>query len=252
MRTKKEIVDKINDSKKTKVEEAKIEKVDYIKKYGLIVGLILVLIIVSVGYVFINREESDAIKFKEEYEKLNGTSNSVGKEHMSVQIKDNNPIIYTNYEEVFNILDNGTAVIYFGFPSCPWCRALINPLFDASVEAGIDKIYYLNNMEDRDTKILGEDGKIVIKKDSTDEYKKLVEKLYDHLGVYEGLKDKTIKRLYFPTVLFVKDGKVVDIHIGTLDEQEDPRVPFTEDERQELVKILKEKMNKLIICDSSC
>ena len=45
-------------------------------------------------------------------------------------------------EEIFDILD-GTGIIYFGFPECPWCRNAVPVLLDAAEEVGIEKIYYI-------------------------------------------------------------------------------------------------------------
>ena len=56
---------------------------------------------------------------------------------------------------------NSSGVIYFGFPECPWCRNAVSVLLDAASETGIDKIYYMNNRDDRDIQSL-KDGKISI------------------------------------------------------------------------------------------
>ena len=106
-------------------------------------------------------------------------------------------------------------------------------------------------MEDRDSKELV-DGEIVIKKNGTKNYYKLVEKLESVLGEYEGLNDSNIKRLYYPTVIFVKDGKIVDSHIGTVDSQENPSVFLNDEQYKELKDTLVNKMTKLIVCDGAC
>ena len=63
-----------------------------------------------------------------------------------------------------------------------------------------------------------------------------------------------IKRLYFPTVVFIKDGKILNIHIGTLEEQTDPYTPLTEKQKDTLKNIYKTNILKTIDtkCDDKC
>lgn len=218
---------------------------------------ILMLVLLSILFIknldagMSQEENSDALKFKQEYESLNEVRNGE-KEYTSITIPDDNPMIYSSYEDIEKIITNGTGVIYFGFPKCPWCRNAVPVLIDAAKEVGLDKIYYFNALEIRDIKSLDQDGNIITEKEGTEEYKKLVELLYDHLEVYEGLNDDTIKRLYFPTVVFVEDGKVLGIHISTVESQTDPNTSLTNSEYTELKNIYSSYMLKMmgIICDA--
>lgn len=198
--------------------------------------------------------KTDAIKFKEEYETLNNKTNDNGKKYVNISVDEENPFVYASYEEVIDIIGNGTGVIYFGFPECPWCRNAVPVLIDAAQELGVDKIYYYNALSIRDTKSLDETGNIVTDKKGTDEYYKLVDLLSDVLTPYEGLNDESIKRLYFPTVVYVKDGKVLASTIGTVDSQENPYVKLTTEQSNELKNIYIDNMNKVfdILCDEAC
>ena len=60
-----------------------------------------------------------------------------------------------------------------------------------------------------------------------------------------GLNDDTIKRLYFPTVIFVKDGKVIGSHSGTVASQTDPSIALNESEHNELKKIYTDYMKTI-------
>ena len=196
-------------------------------------------------------KNNDAKEFKQEYENLNGVING-DKTIKAINIPEENPMVYATYEEIEDVITNKTGVIYFGFPECPWCRNAVPVLIDAANEVGVDKIYYFNALEIRDIKSLDDAGNIVVEKEGTEEYKKLVQLLYDYLGEYEGLNDPTIKRLYFPTVLFVKDGNIIGSHMGTVDSQENPYVSLTNSEYEQLKDIYSGYMLKVlgIICEN--
>lgn len=217
------------------------------KKLLIIVPVLASLLIVIMSYSLLKDGLNiDSIKFKEEYESLNN-------EKIKINIPNNNPIVYASYKKVIDIIENDTAVIYFGFPECPWCRNAVPVLFDAAKEMGIDKIYYYNALDIRDKKSL-DNNKIVIEKEGTEEYKQLVKLMYQYLPAYEGLNDETIKRLYFPTVLFIKEGNIIGLHKSTVDTQNDSNIPLNKKQYNELKTIYTDYMNKTfdIICDESC
>ena len=224
----------------------------------LILAPVLALLIIIIAVFGLNKnsntEVKDAVKFKEEYESLNGQKNDNGKEYVNISVDEENPFVYASYDEVVDIIENGTGVIYFGFPECPWCRNAVPVLIDAAQELGVDKIYYYNALSIRDTKSLDENGNIVTDKKGTDEYYKLVDLLSNVLTPYEGLNDESIKRLYFPTVVYVKDGEVLASTIGTVDSQEDPYIKLTNDQYNELKNTYMDNMNKVynILCDEAC
>lgn len=212
---------------------------------------LIILVIAGIAFIFL-KPESMASRFKLEYESLNGQKTDDGREYMEVNINNDNKIVYADYKTIFDVLD-GTGVIYFGFPECPWCRNAVPVLLEAAEESGIKQIYYLNNHDDRDTKVL-KDGEVITEKEGTSNYNKLLEKLGDKASVYEGLEDKTIKRLYYPTVVFVKNGEITDYIEGTVESQEDPYTALTKDQRQELKDKYKSAINNLLSCeqDSKC
>lgn len=206
----------------------------------------VVLLIGMITFIYL-RPESTATRFKLEYESLNGKENESGETYPNVNIPNDNKIVYSNYDQIFEVLDD-TGVIYFGYPKCPWCRNAVPVLLEAAEEVGINQIYYLNNETDRDTKVL-KDGKVITEKEGSDNYNKLLEKLGDKVSTYEGLEDESIKRLYFPTVVVVKDGEITDYIEGTVDSQKDPYTPLTKTQRQELKDKYIEAMRNLLSCD---
>lgn len=220
-------------------------------KIILILSAILILL---TTFALINNNSNDSIKFKLEYEKLNNKDNGYGNNYLTLNIDINNKIKYSSFKEIEKILTNDTGVIYFGFPECPWCRNMIEPLLSAANESEIKTIYYFNAKDIRDVKKLNENNEIITEKEGTEEYKKLIDLLYDNLGEYEGLNDKTIKRLYFPTVVFVKEGKIKNIHIGTLDEQKNPFKPLDEKQKNNLKNLYLKYISsiKSSQCDDKC
>jgi len=185
------------------------------------------------------KKETDEIKFKKEYEDLNGKEKENGNGNYSIlEISKNNKMKYSSEKEILELLENGTGVIYFGFPECPWCRNLVTELISVAQNENLEQIYYLNALSIRDIKKLDDDGNVITEKEGTKNYYKIVSILEEHLGVYEGLNDESIKRLYFPTVVFIKDGKIINVHIGTVDSHEDGNKKLTKKQKDELHEVL--------------
>lgn len=196
----------------------------------------------------------DERKFEKEYESLNEKYNEeTKKKTMTIDIMEDNNIKYATVNEIIELLENGTGVIYFGFPECPWCRNAVPVLIKTALEYDIDPIYYYNAYSIRDTKHL-ENGTIVTDKEGTEEYNKILELLGNKASIYEGLENEEIKRLYFPTVVFVKNGEIVDIVVGTVDSQDDPFISLTKEQTDELEKKYTDGINKVydILCDENC
>lgn len=263
MKDKKTIL--VESARKNKVSDAIVDRDNQNILGYFIVGLALLLLISCGIYWAVAKEDSaedsntraDALKFKNEYEQFNHQQEN-DQSYSSVSIPEDNPVEYASFEKVFQILEQGTGVIYFGFPECPWCRALIPVLLEVAEDVGVETIYYLNALEDRDILELDDKNKVVTKKEATKEYQRLVEKLDAYLSDYvlTTKKKKEIqtgkKRLYFPTVVFVKDGEVVGFHEGTVESQVDPKKELSEQQKEELVQQLKEYMQNIYTCDGVC
>ena len=175
--------------------------------------------------------------FSSEYAALNGQITEDGlHQYAAVTLPQDHPFIYAEFNEIVRTLTEGTGVIYLGFSECPWCRCLIPALEQAYRDSGSSgKILCYNALEYRDVRTLDENGNIITEKPATEEYEELVQLLYDHLGPYEGLNDPAIRRIYFPTVVFVRDGEILSVHCSTLEEQTNPYVPLTDEQFDALV-----------------
>lgn len=235
------------------------------KKGSILIIMLVFLFSIFIGYEYFQDKKAttsqDALNFEKEYEKLNNRVNSNNnKVYPTVDISSDNPIKYSSYDEIFQILESGTGVIYLGFPECPWCRNLVPVLLSAAKEVELDTLYYLNISEDRDLLLLDENKNIITEKEGNKKYFELVSKLDQILDEYiltanDGSEVKTgEKRIYLPLVIFVKNGEIVGYHDGTVESQEDPYVALTDRENEELLLSLIEIMGKASpsVCDDKC
>lgn len=147
------------------------------KKKGIIIGITILAIVGAILiYEFVPREESVSNKkFNEEY----------------TLVDKDNVYVYKSINEIINVLSNGTGIVYLGFPECPWCQRYVVYLNNLAKEYNIEEIYYYNIKDARSN--------------NTKEYQKIVEILKDLLP-YD---DNGNKKVFVPTVVFVKNGKVI-------------------------------------------
>jgi len=245
------------------IKEAKIsalegEKMNSKKNAGIVILLIsmilLVLILVFLYFDWMLDDDGTnhltAEDFKREYEKFNGKTDSNGNLYMNLSIPSNHVVQYASYQRIFSLLERGTGVIYFGTPQNFQCRNLVPVLLEAAQETGLDTIYYLDISFTRDEKELDSSFEIVTTKEGSTNYQKLLKELDSVLESYDGLEDDSIKRVYFPTVIFVKDGEIVSSFIGTKNENSSDEL--TEQEENILKTDLIKKMNQVITCDDAC
>jgi len=235
------------------------------KKFILITVTVLAIAVIGVMVVTLfmsdNQSKKDAIRFKEEYTALNGTLNEKNsKTYPTVEIDDLNPFVYKTEEEIINILENGNGIIYFGFSTCPWCRYGVNILSKSAINTGISEIIYLDIKDMRSSLELDENDHVVVKKDGSEFYKKLLQILDSELEDYyltneDGKKIKTNeKRIYAPTVITVKKGKIENIHVGTTESHNDGYREMTKEEQEDLFGIYTNMFKRHIdeYCDEAC
>ena len=230
------------------------------KSNKIYLGIILVCTVLVIGLcvyaIATHKEEklTDALKFKKEYESLNEVVNENNeKQYMEIFIDEENPIVYKTGQEIVEIMKNEDAIIYFGFATCPWCRNAVPVLLDAAKELNVDKIYYVDILDIRDTYKFSGSIEPEQTKKGTDAYYnilKILDKKLDKFYVKDeagNMYDTGVKRLYAPTVVGVKNGKVVGFHEATVESQTDPYIVLTDKQKEELKKEYKtiiEAVNK--------
>lgn len=219
------------------------------------------LIVISLFLITGCGKETDAEKFKREYESLNGkTIENTKYEYPTVEISKDNAIKYSSYDEVLDLLTDGTGVIYLGYETCPWCRSAVPVLLDAADAVGMEKILYINMKNERDQIKVKEDGTLEVIYEGTEGYKKLLTRLDPILDEYtlEDLHGNTVsaneKRIFVPIVIFVREGEIVSYHIDTVPSQTNPFEALNEEQVNELMDIYINNMHKVLndVCDSNC
>lgn len=185
-------------------------------------------------------KNTDAIKFKEEYEKLNGEKNRNGVTYREVEIDEENPFVFATAEEIQDKIDNKeTFAVYFGFNSCPWCRSIITTLIEVADDLNIEKIYYVDVLDIRDTYELNSKNKPEKTKDGSEGYNNLINSLANVLSDYTLTteKGKTVqvgeKRIYAPNLVSVVDGKAQKLNTGISEMQTDSMMELTDEMKKD-------------------
>ncbi len=143
---------------------------------------------------------------------------------MEYDIPKDNPFIYFNTKEMLSFMENGSGIIYFGFPECPWCVETISILEDVLEEKNVDKVYYYNPKK--------------IREKNTKSYQKLLKILGENLLEDESGNPK----LYVPDIYVLEKGKIIahdnslSVVSGNVDDY------LTEEKR----KLLKKDLTKLV------
>ena len=226
--------------------------------------LAAIVLVLNIQKVITNNSQTDGIKFKEEYEKLNGKKNDQGKKYREITIDSKNKIVYKTTEEVLELIDKKKSfVLYFGFDTCPWCRSVVPTLASISKELN-QEVYYIDVKDIRDTFELDDDNKPKLVKKGSKDYSKLLEKLEPVLEDYT-LTDSDNneikvgeKRIYAPSIVSVIDGKAKELTTGISEKQTDGYMKLTKEMEKEtynkIKKVLKQVSDKNNTCylDKGC
>ena len=197
--------------------------------------IIILLLVLSLGLYGCGKQ-TDAEKFKEEYESVNGQksgSNTI----RSLTIDEENPFVYKEASDIVKAInDEETFIIYFGFNTCPWCRSVLPYLIKTAKENNIDEIYYVDVKTIRDTMEYDEETKeFKTTKEAGKGYLELTELLGNILSDY-NLTDKDgksistgTKRIYAPNVVVVENGVALGMTTGISELQTDGYMELTKE-----------------------
>lgn len=172
-------------------------------------GAAFYLLFVDDGVPNVDETKKDNYKFSVEYTK----------------VPMDNVYNYKTEEEIIEILEKGSGVVYLGFPECPWCQSYAVYLNEVVKDNGIENIYYLNIKE--------------MRSNNTENYQKIVSLIEQVLPNDENGN----KRIYVPQVVVVKNGKIIG---GDNETSYDVTGTPSEYWTSEAIANLKQKLNNLI------
>lgn len=195
---------------------------------------ILIIVLLCVSTIGCGKE-TDAVKFKKEYENINNKETE-NKEHKyrELNISKDNPFVYATADEIVKKIDNKESfIVYFGFKECPWCRSVLEEMIHAAKDKNVKTIYYVDVKDIRDVKELAGDGEVKTVKKGTKGYMALVDKLGNVLDEYTltNKDDEEIevgeKRIYAPNLVSVSNGEALQLEDGISDDLKDPYSKLT-------------------------
>lgn len=211
----------------------------------------LFIFLLSISLVGCGQEqETDAKKFKSDYESLNGGVNASGNAHRTVSIPEENPFVYATAEEIVEKLENGeTFYVYFGSKLCPWCRSVIEKTIEVANKNNIKTIYYVDIWDDEGNEILRdkytlENGVPTLTYEGTESYSKLLLSLDNVLEEYiltdqEGNRISiNEKRIYAPNFIYIENGRAIRLTNGASEKQTNSRGELTAEILEDQEKIL--------------
>ena len=133
------------------------------------------------------------------------------------------------FDEAIDIFKNGdSAILYFGFPKCPWCQEAVPILKEEAAKAG-KEVLYVQTRDDELNRLY------------TDEQRDEIE---PYISEYMEKDDDGNPAIFVPLVINVKDGKAVAGHVGTVDGHDAHERSMTEDEKKQLTEIYSSLLNE--------
>ncbi|MGI6509938.1 MAG: hypothetical protein ACOX1L_05080 [Erysipelotrichaceae bacterium] len=178
--------------------------------------------------------KTDNIRFKEEYESINGQLNESGKTITTIEIDENNSIKYIEQQEVIDSLINGTHVVYFGWPECSWCRRALPVLIDTVNQYPGMRIYYFSIRQAREDYENGVDSQLAALYKEVS--KVLLMSEIDFSEISE-VDDNGVLKIVASMLIFVKDGEVIGAHRRTVESHFDSYEELTKAQIAELKDI---------------
>ena len=219
------------------------------------------IVILLIGILlFTGCSNKNALKFKEDYESINGKEIGENK-YRDVSIDKDNPFVEVDAEKILDMIEKDeTFYVYFGDKKCPWCRSVIEKAIKVSKDYDVKKIYYVSIWDDdfneilRDKYKLNDKGKVEKVSDGTDTYNKLLKEFDSLLSDYtltdNNKKEVKVgeKRIYAPNFIYVNNGKAVKMTEGISDKQKDAFEELSDEILADEEKLFKEFFNNSTQC----
>ena len=198
-----------------------------------------------------NKELTDALKFKKQFEDVSSIENPYTKEkYINIEISEENPFIYKTGKEIVDILKNESALIFMGYPESDLTRIILPIFIDVLKDNRINQVYYLDIFDIRDEYKYA--GSIVpeLVHEGTNAYKEIVLYLDSYLPRYyvedpDGNRyDTAVKRVYTPTFMAVKNGEIIGYYSGVSTNHTEDNYKLNDEEKEMIKKELQELISK--------
>ena len=170
---------------------------------------IIIIILMGTVLLFLRNDKpittltDDEIKFKNEFEKFNLVQVN-NEELITLDIDDDNNVVYANDNNIIDLLTKDTNIIYFGYAESNECRKALQVLLKTLKEEDIDKLYYYNIKELIDS---------IDNEKSKELYNKIIGVIgEDVLTNFEEEDKLDLKKIIMPTIVFIKDGKYIGLY----------------------------------------
>ena len=228
------------------------------KKIWMLAGCVALAIVLTACSNKKDTVKTDAERFKEEYESINGTIREKdGKTIRTITIDADNPIVYATAEEIAQKIDSQeTFAVYFGFKDCPWCRSIVPTLIECAKDLQLSAVYYVDVKEIRDT-LEVHDGEVTTAEAGSDGYYQLLERLDSVLNDYSlkdsdgNMVDTKEKRIYAPNIVIVKEGHSLEMTDGISEKQLDAYEELTDEIKSEMRSKIYNALSQ-IVSGSAC
>ena len=121
-------------------------------------------------------------------------------------------------------IDSGyKGILYFGYESCPYCQE-VKPIVEKLEKKTNVPIFYVNLKDEKDEKTFSDSDKKAI---------------YPYLTDYMEESDNEYK-LYVPLVVSVKNGKIIEGHLSTVDGHDASISKMTNEQYNEVYEDIQE------------
>ncbi len=187
---------------------------------------VLVLLGVVGALTFFNNRQSTEQAPSSESAQVSDAAKKFRQEYAGVDA--DNRFVYASSQEVVELFESGTGLVFLGFEECPWCQQLAPIVDDAAEVEGLEKIYYVDIRQARN--------------DNDEFYQRLV----GYLDEYLQKDDEGQPRIYVPDVTALRDGEIVGkFKQESTKERLGPEAFWTDERRERGVEQLRKMIRNI-------
>lgn len=138
-----------------------------------------------------------------------------------------------NVDEILAKLNSDkkeTFIVYLGYDTCAWCNCLVPVLNDVLIEKDM-KVYYMDFHADENYN--NPEGIFALSD------------ICIEAGFIDDSQEQQIA-FSFPAILYIKDGKVVDLHSGTVSGHDASLSELSEKQTARLKYLLEKEIGNLL------